>query len=108
MGKMKLLHEELSSMPYNDLLKLAKEKGVSTKGKKNEIVERLCGDGVTDLPFKIYVVNVGALNVRKEPSMQSEVLKIVFREEELKIFGEENGFLKLEEGFVKKEFLEVK
>lgn len=33
----------LEDMPYNDLKKLAKEKGVSAKGSKEEIVERLKG-----------------------------------------------------------------
>ena len=33
----------LEDMPYNDLKKLAKEKGVSAKGSKEEVVERLKG-----------------------------------------------------------------
>ena len=33
----------LEDMPYNDLKKLAKEKGVSAKGSKEDLIERLRG-----------------------------------------------------------------
>ena len=57
---------------------------------------------------KVGVVNVDRLNVRKNPTIESDVVKIINKNDEVIIIEEEGEFYKVKDGFVMQKFIDEK
>lgn len=49
---------------------------------------------------EVVIVAVSLLNVRKEPSLSSDIVRTVTKDTKLTVLGRKNGFIKINDGYV--------
>ena len=90
------------------------EEIVETNIIKNEVIEEV--SDITDVQEEITnvvttkktmtVVNCGALRIRKEPNLNSEVLGTVGLDEVVEVLDEDDKWVTTKDGYMLKEFLQ--
>ena len=72
-----------------------------------EVIEKKPIESFNKNANKGVVIDCGFLNVRDKPNLRSVVLRRIPAGTEVEILGEDGGFYKIQDGFIKKDFIKT-